>query len=151
MRLVVQRVTRAAVSVETRVTGEIGPGLLLLLGVEPADTLEDVAWLAAKVAALRVFADADGKMNLSLRDTGGGALVISQFTLFGSMNKGNRPSYNRAAAPAVAVPLYEAFVAELSRTLGKSVPTGEFGADMRVELVNDGPVTLILDTKARDF
>lgn len=151
MRIVIQRVSRAAVEVGGRITGEIGPGLLLLLGVEPEDTAEDVSWLAAKVAALRVFEDADGRMNLSLADTGGEALVISQFTLYGNARKGNRPSFNRAAPPAHAAPMYESFVAELSRLLARPVPTGEFGAMMAVSLVNDGPVTLILDTKERDF
>ena len=151
MRIVLQRVERAAVRVGERVTGEIGPGVLILLGVEPADTSEDVSWLAAKVAALRIFEDDEGRMNLSLSEVGGRALVVSQFTLYGNCRKGNRPSFNRAAPPPHAIPMYEAFTAELSRLLGKPVPTGEFGADMRVELVNDGPVTLVFDTKSKDF
>lgn len=151
MRAVIQRVSRAAVRVGDRTTGEIGPGLAILLGIESADTAEDGAWLATKVASLRVFADAEGRMNLALGETGGAALVVSQFTLFGNVRKGARPSYNRAAPPSHAVPLYESFVAALSDALGRPVATGEFGADMAVELVNDGPVTLILDTKARDY
>ena len=147
MRTVIQRVSRASVVSDGVLTGAIGPGLLVLLGVEPADTPEDALKLADKLAKLRIFNDADGKMNLSVIDTGGEALVISQFTLFGDCAKGNRPSYNRAARPEHAIPLYEMFVAELSRLLGKPVPTGVFGADMKVDLLNDGPVTLILDTR----
>lgn len=147
MRIVLQRVARASVTVADRPVGEIGPGLLLLLGVAPEDTAGDVAKLAAKVASLRIFADAEGRMNLSVRDVGGEALVVSQFTLFGDCRKGARPSFNRAAPPALARELYEAFTAELSRLLARPVPTGEFGADMRVASVNDGPVTLILDTR----
>lgn len=148
MRTVIQRVSRASVVSDGALTGKIGPGLLVLLGIETTDTPEDAVKLAGKLAALRVFDDAGGKMNLSVTDTGGEALVVSQFTLFGDCAKGNRPSYNRAARPEHAIPLYEKFVAELSRLLGKPVPTGVFGADMKVELLNDGPVTLILDTRA---
>lgn len=148
MRTVLQRVSRASVVSDGALTGKIGPGLLVLLGIETTDTPEDAVKLAGKLAALRVFDDAGGKMNLSVTDTGGEALVVSQFTLFGDCAKGNRPSYNRAARPEHAIPLYEKFVAELSRLLGKPVPTGVFGADMKVELLNDGPVTLILDTRA---
>lgn len=151
MRIVIQRVSRACVRVDGAVTGEIGRGLLLLLGVEPADTEEDAAGLAEKIVKLRVFEDTAGKMNLALPEVGGDALVVSQFTLFGSLQKGNRPSFNRAAPPLHATPLYERFVARLAELLGKSVPTGVFGADMKVELVNDGPVTLILDTRRTDF
>lgn len=148
MRTVIQRVSRASVVSDGALTGKIGPGLLVLLGIETTDTPEDAVKLAGKLAALRAFDDAGGKMNLSVTDTGGEALVVSQFTLFGDCAKGNRPSYNRAARPEHAIPLYEKFVAELSRLLGKPVPTGVFGADMKVELLNDGPVTLILDTRA---
>ncbi len=151
MRIVIQRVTRACVRVEGAVAGEIGKGLLILLGVEPEDTTADADKLADKVSKLRVFEDAEGKMNLALPETGGGALVVSQFTLFGSVAKGNRPSFNRAAPPAHATPLYERFAQRLSEILGKPVPTGVFGADMQVELTNDGPVTLILDTRRPDF
>lgn len=151
MRIVIQRVTRAVVRVDGAVTGEISKGLLLLLGVEPADTAEDADRLAEKLVKLRVFEDAEGRMNLALPEVGGDALVVSQFTLYGSLAKGNRPSFNRAAPPAHATPLYERFVARLAALLGKPVPTGVFGADMKVELVNDGPVTLILDTRRTDF
>jgi D-tyrosyl-tRNA(Tyr) deacylase len=147
MRIVLQRVSRASVVSDGVLSGSIGPGLLLLVGIETADTHDDAFRLADKVAKLRVFGDADGKMNLSVIDTGGEALVISQFTLFGDCAKGNRPSYNRAARPEHAIPLYEKFVARLSELLGKPVPTGVFGADMKVDLLNDGPVTLILDTR----
>lgn len=151
MRIVIQRVSRASVSVSGRLTGEIGPGLLLLLGVDPADTPAHAERLAAKVASLRIFEDAEGRMNLSLTETGGGALVVSQFTLYGNARKGNRPSFVRAAAPGHAEPLYRAFAAALARALGRSVPTGEFGATMAVSLVNDGPVTLVMDTELPDF
>lgn len=151
MRIVLQRVSRASVVSDGVLTGSIGRGLLLLLGIEPADTPEDAVKLAAKVAKLRIFEDADGKMNLSVLDIGGEALVVSQFTLFGDCAKGNRPSFNRAAPPAHAIPLYERFVAELSTVLGKPVPTGVFGADMKVDLLNDGPVTLVIDTRNPGF
>ena len=148
MRVVVQRVKRASVTIEGSVVGEIGAGMLTLLGVERGDSETDVAWLVSRLARLRIFDDGEGKMNLSLRDVGGDALVVSQFTLFGSMKKGSRPSFNRAAVPAEAIPLYEKFVADLSRALEKTVPTGRFGAMMEVSLVNDGPVTLILDSRS---
>ncbi len=150
MRAVIQRVSRAAVTVENVVRGEIGPGLLVFLGVGQDDGPEDVEWLAQKVAVLRVFEDEAGKMNRSVLDTGGGVLVISQFTLFGSLRKGSRPSFNKAAPPELAVPLYESFVAKVSEHLGKPVPTGVFGAMMDIEAHNDGPVTIVLDTKVKD-
>ena len=150
MRVVVQRVTRARVEVEGRVTGEIGHGLLVLLGVAPEDTAEDVEWLAGKLAGLRVFNDPEGVMNLSVADVGGGLLLVSQFTLHASTRKGNRPSYLGAARPGVAVPLYEAMKARLESLLGRPVPTGVFGADMQVHLVNDGPVTLLVDSRRRE-
>lgn len=150
MRAVIQRVSRAAVSVENAVCGEIGPGLLVFLGVGQEDNPQDVDWLAQKVSVVRVFEDEAGKMNRSIRDVEGGILVISQFTLFGNLRKGTRPSFNRAAPPELAVPLYESFVTRLSELLGKPVPTGVFGAMMRIEAHNDGPVTLILDSKAKD-
>ena len=131
--------------------GRIGSGLLAFVGVEGTDTLEDALWLARKLPQIRIFDDAEGRMNLGLADFGGGILVISQFTLFGSLRKGTRPSYNRAAVPAVAVPLYEAFVAELEAALGHTVPRGVFGAHMTIHAVNDGPVTLILDTRNKDL
>lgn len=150
MRIVIQRVSRAAVSVDGTVTGSIGQGLLILLGVEPSDTEEDADWLVKKTAALRIFDDAEGVMNRSVVDVGGNALVVSQFTLMASYKKGNRPSYLRAAGHGHAVPLYEHFCRELSRVLGRPVGTGRFGADMKVELVNDGPVTICMDTKNKE-
>jgi D-tyrosyl-tRNA(Tyr) deacylase len=145
MRAVLQRVRRARVLIDNEVAGAIGQGLLVLLGVAPADTPEQAAWLAEKTAHLRVFADADGKMNRSVQDVHGGVLVVSQFTLFGDCRKGRRPSFVGAAPPEVAVPLYEAYMDEL-RGHGVTVASGRFAADMQVELVNDGPVTLIIDT-----
>ena len=150
MRAVIQRVSRASVSIEGHVKSAIGNGYLILLGVEAEDTQVDVEWLARKVAALRVFDDEDGVMNCSILDVGGEALVVSQFTLFASYKKGNRPSWFRAAPHNISVPLYEAFCRELSTLLGKPVGTGEFGADMQVEIVNDGPVTICMDTKNRE-
>jgi D-tyrosyl-tRNA(Tyr) deacylase len=151
MRAVIQRVDAASVSVTGEVVGEIGPGLLVFLGVGEGDTVDDVAWLAGKVCKLRVFEDGEGKMNRAVTETGGGVLVISQFTLFGNLKKGTRPSFNRSAPPEVAIPLYEAFIAEVSQQLGKPVPSGRFAADMTIHAVNDGPVTLILDTRQKDF
>ena len=150
MRAVIQRVSRASVSIEGHVKSAIGNGYLILLGVEAADTQADVEWLARKVAALRVFDDEDGVMNCSILDVGGEALVVSQFTLFASYKKGNRPSWFRAAPHNISVPLYEAFCRELSTLLGRPVGTGEFGANMQVEIVNDGPVTICMDTKNRE-
>jgi D-tyrosyl-tRNA(Tyr) deacylase len=144
MRAVLQRVERAKVSVGGDVTGEVAAGWLVLLGVAPADTQKQVDWLADKVANLRAFEDAEGKMNLSVQDVGGAVLVVSQFTLYGDCLKGRRPGFSGAAQPAVAEPLYEAFVNAL-RLLGVPVATGRFGAEMRVELVNDGPVTFVID------
>lgn len=151
MRAVVQRVKRASVSADGSVVGAIGKGMLILLGVEVGDTEADADWLATRLARVRIFEDADGKMNLAARDVGGSALVVSQFTLFGTMRKGSRPSFNRAAVPAEAIPLYESFTAKLSALLERPVPTGRFGAMMDVELVNDGPVTLTLDSRCPDF
>jgi D-tyrosyl-tRNA(Tyr) deacylase len=145
MRAVLQRVSRAKVTVGAEVTGEIAAGWLVLLGVGPADTPKQVEWLAEKVANLRAFADADGKMNLSVQDVSGAVLVVSQFTLYGDCSKGRRPSFIGAAPPALAEPLYEAFVTAL-KMLGVPVAVGRFAADMQVELVNDGPVTFVLDT-----
>lgn len=150
MRTVIQRVRHASVTIEGRVKSEIGQGLLILVGVEDSDTQEDVNWLAQKIAALRIFDDAEGVMNLSLSDIGGEALVVSQFTLWASYKKGNRPSYIRASRPDKAIPMYEAFCARLSEVLGRSVGTGEFGADMKVELLNDGPVTICMDTHNKE-
>ena len=147
MRTVIQRVTSASVSIGGEIVGEIGKGVMLLLGITPEDTQQDADWLVGKVSRLRIFDDANGVMNLSLQDTGGEALVVSQFTLMASYKKGNRPSYIHAAPPAVAIPLYEYFVAQLQQTLGRPVPTGQFGADMQVNLTNDGPVTIVMDSK----
>jgi D-tyrosyl-tRNA(Tyr) deacylase len=144
MRIVLQRVSRARVTVDGRVTGEIGRGLLLLVGFTSADTDDALAWMAKKVLQLRVFPDDEGKMNRSVEEADGGVLVVSQFTLYGDARKGNRPSFIDAARPEVAIPLYERFV-EMLRASGRPVATGEFGAMMDVELVNDGPVTLILE------
>ncbi|TCJ14305.1 D-tyrosyl-tRNA(Tyr) deacylase [Flaviaesturariibacter flavus] len=150
MRVVIQRVSEASVKVDGLTVGAIGTGLLVLVGIEDADSTEDVQWLAAKIAGLRIFSDNEGLMNLSLADTGGGILCISQFTLHAATKKGNRPSFIRAAKPPHAVPLYEAFVKELESVLGKKVETGVFGADMKVALINDGPVTVIIDTKNKE-
>lgn len=150
MRVVLQRVTEASVTIGGEVRGAIGPGLLVLVGIEEADTAEDIEWLAGKIARLRVFADDQGVMNRSVLEVGGDLLVISQFTLHASTRKGNRPSYSRAARPEVARPLYTAFVERLAAELGRPVQTGEFGAYMQVRLLNDGPVTILMDSRARE-
>jgi D-tyrosyl-tRNA(Tyr) deacylase len=150
MRTVIQRVSRASVSIENRVRSEIGHGLLVLLGIEEQDGNDDIEWLCNKIIQLRVFNDTAGIMNLSVAETDGGIMVISQFTLHAKTKKGNRPSYIRAAHPDIAIPLYTSFVSRLSDLLGKEVATGEFGAMMQVELINDGPVTIIIDTKAKE-
>lgn len=150
MRLLIQRVTQASVTVDGQVVGAIGPGLLILVGVMAADTDEDMTWLARKAVQLRIFNDAQGVMNRSLRDVGGEALAVSQFTLYASTQKGNRPSYSGAAPPAVAQPMYERFVRMLETELGRPVATGVFGADMQVTLINDGPVTIWLDSRSRE-
>ncbi|HQR18142.1 MAG TPA: D-aminoacyl-tRNA deacylase [Gemmatimonadales bacterium] len=147
MRVVLQRVSRASVTVGGRVTGAIGRGFLLLAGFHPTDTAEQVDWMAAKLAGLRLFPDADGKMNLGLAEVDGGVLVVSQFTLYGDTDRGRRPSFVDAARPEHAIPLYERLLAQL-RAAGLTVAAGEFGADMQVELLNDGPVTLILERTA---
>jgi len=150
MRAVVQRVSGASVSVDLRRISEMGQGLLLLLGIEEADSREDIDWLVKKITQLRIFNDAEGVMNLSVTDINGEIIVVSQFTLHASTRKGNRPSYIRAAKPETAIPLYEQFVKIMEETLGKKVGTGIFGAHMLVSLVNDGPVTIILDSKNRE-
>lgn len=150
MRALIQRVGRASVEIEGSVQGEIAKGLLVLLGVEHEDTLEDGLWLAGKIAQMRIFSDAEGKMNLSVQDIGGGVLVVSQFTLHASTKKGNRPSFIRAARPEVAIPLYEAFIVSLESMLSQPVQRGIFGADMAVSLLNDGPVTIWLDSRAKE-
>ncbi|MFC3533886.1 D-aminoacyl-tRNA deacylase [Vogesella facilis] len=148
MRVLVQRVTQASVTVAGEVVGSIDAGLLLLVGVEGSDGDDDIGWLVRKISQLRIFNDADGVMNRSVLDAGGDVLAVSQFTLFASIKKGNRPGYSRAARPEVSQPLFERFVGELQAALDKPVPTGVFGADMQVALVNDGPVTIWLDSKA---
>lgn len=150
MRAVVQRVRRASVSIAGEIKGQIGCGLLVLLAVEEADTSEDIEWLSGKLVRLRIFPDDAGLMNRSVQDIAGEILLISQFTLFASTKKGNRPSYLRSARPETAIPLYEQFKARLAQDLGQPVAAGEFGADMQVMLVNDGPVTIIIDSKARE-
>ena len=150
MRAVVQRVSEASVTIAGQTRGAIRTGLLVLVGIEAADTTEDNEWLCGKLVRLRVFPDEAGVMNRSVQEIGGGILVVSQFTLFASTKKGNRPSYIRAARPEIAVPLYEAFLRRLAADLGQSVQSGEFGADMQVALINDGPVTILFDTKARE-
>jgi len=150
MRVVIQRVLQASVSISGAVTAAISPGLLVLLGICEEDGTEDIEWLVKKIAALRVFDDEAGVMNRSVVDAGGDVLVVSQFTLLASTKKGNRPSYIRAARPEVAIPLYERFCAALEAALGKPVPTGTFGADMQVSLINDGPVTICIDTKNKE-
>jgi D-tyrosyl-tRNA(Tyr) deacylase len=150
MRAVIQRVSEARVKIAGETVGEIGPGLLVLLGVAPADTAADALWLAEKICALRIFSDTEGKMNLSVRDTAGGLLVVSQFTLIASTRKGTRPSFNDAARPEIAIPLYEKFLELSATTLGRPVARGRFGAMMAVSLVNDGPVTLIIDSRLRE-
>ena len=151
MRAVIQRVSRASVTVDHREVSAIGPGILLFLGVGREDTLEDLEWLATKVSRARIWEDEEGLMNRSIEDVDGSVLVVSQFTLWANLKKGSRPSYNRAAVSEAAHALYEDFVQRLSELLGKPVPTGCFGADMKVDLTNDGPVTLILDTQQRGF
>ena len=150
MRSVIQRVTEASVTIDGTVTGAIEHGLVVLLGIEETDTSEDIAWLSGKIVRLRVFNDEQGVMNKSVQETAGGILVVSQFTLFASTHKGNRPSYSRAARPETAVPLYEAFVRKLTEDFGRPIQTGEFGADMQVSLTNDGPVTILIDSKLKE-
>lgn len=147
MRVVVQRVLEAAVAVDGRVSGKIGPGLLVLAGFEADDGVADLDWMAGKLVRLRLFGDADGVMNRSVQEAGGDILAVSQFTLYASVRKGNRPSWSRAARGEVSQPLFEHFVEKLAAELGKPVPTGVFGADMKVSLVNDGPVTLTIDSR----
>ena len=147
MIAVVQRVSAASVTIENRIKSSIASGLMVLLGIEDADNQEDIEWLASKIVNLRIFNDEHGVMNVSVIDSNGDILVVSQFTLHASTKKGNRPSYIKAAKPEIAIPLYESFVKTVRTILGKEVQTGEFGADMKVSLVNDGPVTIIIDTK----
>jgi len=150
MRAILQRVTEASCVVDGKTTGQIETGFLVLLGIENADTIEDLDWLAQKIVNMRVFSDEDGLMNKSLADVNGNILLVSQFTLFASTKKGNRPGFTRAARPDVAIPLYEQMIKKLSELLGRKVETGIFGADMKISLLNDGPVTIIVDTKNKE-
>ncbi len=150
MRAVIQRVTHASVTIQGNMKAEIGRGFLILLGIEQADNQEDIDWLVRKIIGLRIFDDEAGVMNRNILETGGDIIVVSQFTLMASYKKGNRPSWIRAAGHEVTIPLYNAFVKQLSEALGKPVGTGEFGADMKVELLNDGPVTICMDTKNKE-
>ena len=147
MIAVIQRALEASVEIDQQIKAKIGQGLVVLLGIEESDAIEDIAWLTSKIVNLRIFNDSQGVMNLSIKDQGGDIILVSQFTLHASTKKGNRPSYIKAAKPGIAIPLYEKFISELTTQLGKSIQTGEFGADMKVQLINDGPVTIIIDTK----
>ena len=149
MLAVIQRVTQATVTIENKQKGRIETGFLVLLGITHTDTRDDVDWLSRKIVGLRIFSDADGKMNLDIGDAGGSILLISQFTLHASTKKGNRPSFIEAARPEVAIPLYETMITQLSTALGHPIQTGEFGADMQVSLLNDGPITILIDSKNR--
>jgi D-tyrosyl-tRNA(Tyr) deacylase len=150
MRLVIQRVTRASVSIDDKVKSEIKKGLMVLVGFEPADTDDDISWMTKKLVNLRIFDDENGVMNKSILDVGGDVLLISQFTLHARTKKGNRPSYIDAAPPEIAIPFYEKFIENIENALGKGIGTGEFGANMQVELVNDGPVTIFIDSKRKE-
>ena len=150
MRAVIQRVSRASVTIHSIVRSSIGNGLLVLVGFEDADTPEDIEWLSSKIVNLRIFNDANGVMNVSVKENGGEVLLVSQFTLHAATKKGNRPSYIRASKPEVAIPLYEKMIAQLEKDLGKPIGTGEFGADMKVALLNDGPVTIMIDSKNKE-
>lgn len=150
MKAVIQRVSEASVTIEGKKVADIQKGLLILLGIEDADSKEDIDWLTSKIANLRIFGDENDVMNLSLKDIEGEMIVVSQFTLHALTKKGNRPSYIKAAKPEIAIPLYESFVKQMETELGKKVQTGEFGADMKVALINDGPVTIIIDTKNKE-
>jgi D-tyrosyl-tRNA(Tyr) deacylase len=150
MKAVIQRVTEASVTVDGQIAGAIQNGLLVLVGIEDADTGEDIQWLSAKIVNLRIFNDGTGVMNLSVKDTGGDILLVSQFTLHASTKKGNRPSYIKASKPAFAIPMYQKCIAQLQTDLGKPIATGIFGADMHVSLLNNGPVTIVIDTKNKE-
>lgn len=150
MKAVIQRVTEASVTINNEKVADIGQGLLVLVGIEDADTQEDIDWLTAKITQLRIFNDENGVMNQSVQEVKGDIIVVSQFTLHASTKKGNRPSYLKASKPAIAIPLYEAFVLSMEKSIGKKVQTGQFGADMKVSLLNDGPVTIIIDTKNKE-
>lgn len=150
MRLVLQRVKKAAVSINNALYSSINEGFLILVGIENEDTNDDIDWLCAKVCGMRVFADNEGKLNLDIKQTNGEILIVSQFTLHASTKKGNRPSFIKAARPEIAIPLYKKFISETEKLLGKTCKTGQFGADMQIELINDGPVTILLDSKNKE-
>lgn len=150
MRVVIQRVSEASVTIENKKVANINRGLLVLVGIEESDTQEDIDWLVAKVVKLRIFGDENGVMNLSVQEIDGDIIIVSQFTLHAATKKGNRPSYIKAAKPEIAIPLYESFVQKIEQEIGKNVQTGQFGADMKVALLNDGPVTIIIDTKNKE-
>lgn len=150
MKAVIQRVSHSSVTIENKIVAEIQKGLLILIGIEEADSQEDIVWLTSKIANLRIFGDENDVMNLSLKDIDGDAIVVSQFTLHALTKKGNRPSYIKAAKPDIAIPLYRNFIAQMELEIGKKVQTGQFGADMKVSLINDGPVTIIIDTKNKE-
>ncbi|MBN8703689.1 MAG: D-tyrosyl-tRNA(Tyr) deacylase [Bacteroidetes bacterium] len=150
MRVVIQRVSSASVEIEANIKSSIGKGLVILVGIEDSDTIEDIQWLCSKIVHLRIFDDADGIMNLSVKDISGEILVVSQFTLYASTKKGNRPSYIRSSKPDFAIPMYEKFINELEIQFDKNIATGQFGADMKISLVNDGPVTISIDSKNRE-
>ena len=150
MRAVIQRVSTASVMVDEAITGAIQNGLLVFVGIEDTDTIEDIEWLSSKIVNLRIFNDENGVMNISVKDNGGDILLVSQFTLHASTKKGNRPSYIKASKPDVAIPVYEKMIAQLEKDLGKKIETGIFGADMKVDLLNDGPVTIAIDTKNKE-
>ena len=150
MKIVIQRVSEASVTIDSKIVAQINQGLLVLVGIEEADTIEDTNWLVSKIVNLRIFPDENEVMNLSVKDIDGEIIVVSQFTLHAATKKGNRPSYIKAAKPDIAIPMYEKFVQQLETDLGKKIQTGQFGADMKVALVNDGPVTIIIDSKNRE-
>ncbi len=150
MKAVIQRVSQSSVTIENKIVAEIQKGLLVLIGIEDSDSQEDILWLTSKIANLRIFGDENNVMNLSLKDIDGEIIIVSQFTLHALTKKGNRPSYIKAAKPEIAIPIYENFISQMELELGKQVQTGQFGADMKVSLLNDGPVTLIMDTKNKE-
>jgi D-tyrosyl-tRNA(Tyr) deacylase len=150
MRIVLQRVKKASVTIKDQIHSSIGKGFMLLLGIEAEDTIEDIEWLSSKVCGMRIFADEEGKMNLDIKQINGEILIVSQFTLHAACKKGNRPSFIKAARPEIAIPLYEKFISETEKLMEKPCKTGQFGADMQIELINDGPVTIILDSKNKE-
>jgi len=150
MRVVLQRVSEATVAIENTIVANINKGLVVLLGIEEEDTQDDISWLSAKISKIRIFSDENGLMNKSVQDISGEVIVVSQFTLFASTKKGNRPGFTQSAKPVIAIPIYQSFIKQLESDLGKSIQTGEFGADMKIALVNDGPVTICIDTKDKE-